>query len=261
MRFGIALRGLTLFALVVCCTSTARASTPADQLQDFDDELRRVLHRIATADLSTCEEARAASRSFEAKWLLLRTDLSELAPKFDALLPLVENLQRAAETMCATSETRAEGEVQAMRALVSPPLIAEKAIIAQPGSDTCETAPLIAFGSYTGSLAGATLDGSTGCGGQGDGDVWYRVSSPSYLRFAADTIGSDFDTVLSVHLECPGTANNQVSCNDDAFGLQSALGAQLSTNQSLWIRISSFEGSGGQYQLNYGTGGGRSAAR
>lgn len=246
-----------VLAGLLFCATTVLGSTPQERLRDFDADLNRTLHRIATADLATCEETRAAAEGFEANLRLLRTEAPELASKFDALAPLVGNLRRAAETLCSVRETRANGELQAMRALVSPLGLpgVDKSVIAQPGSDTCETAPLIAFGSYTGSMVGTTLDGSATCGGQGSGDVWYRISSPSYLSFLVDTLGSDFDSVLSLHSECPGTTSNQVSCSDDAVGLQSALESNIYASQSLWIRISSFEGIGGQYQLNYGTGG------
>ncbi len=258
MRYNSSVRPVTiLLACLVLCTTTALGSTPQERLRDFDRDLNRTLHRIATADLASCEAARATAGTFEAELRLLRAEIPELASKFDALSPLVGNLRRAAETLCSVRTSRADGELQTMRSLLLPPGIprVDKAIMALPGSDTCETAPLIAFGSYTGSLLGTTLDGSTGCGGQGSGDVWYRVDSPSYLRFLVDTFGSDFDTVVSVHLECPGTTSNQIACDDDTAGLQSALLSEVSANQSVWIRISSFDGIGGQYQLNYGIGG------
>jgi hypothetical protein len=54
------------------------------------------------------------------------------------------------------------------------------------------------------------------------GSVFYRFRPAADVRVQVDTLGSDYDTVLSV-LRGPLNDLRQVACNDDALGLDSAV--------------------------------------
>lgn len=76
--------------------------------------------------------------------------------------------------------------------------------------------------------AATTSDPANACGGASMGkDLWYRVDPSHAGLLFIDTLGSDFDTMLSVYLHtqtperclCPFVDDVQViACNDDAAG-------------------------------------------
>ncbi len=53
--------------------------------------------------------------------------------------------------------------------------------------------------------------------------VWYEFTPVSNERYAADTIGSDYDTTLYVGTPNGSGGIDVIACNDDAFDLQSAV--------------------------------------
>jgi len=53
--------------------------------------------------------------------------------------------------------------------------------------------------------------------------VWYEFTPVSSERYAADTIGSDYDTTLSVGTPNGSGGIDVIACNDDAVDLQSAV--------------------------------------
>ncbi len=101
----------------------------------------------------------------------------------------------------------------------------------QPANDVCGNAIAVSPGWYLGTLAGATNDGNSTCGGFVSGqpnaevDAWYYFTAPKAGTLYVSTCGThDFggidagmDTVLSLHSGCPGTTANQIAgaCNDD----------------------------------------------
>ena len=93
---------------------------------------------------------------------------------------------------------------------------------------------------YFGTTAGADVDGSAGCGASNTTpDVWYRYKPSSNGQATISLLGSSFDTVLSVHSGCPGTAANQVACNDNYYGMvQSRIQMTVVGGNTYWIRIS-----------------------
>jgi hypothetical protein len=69
------------------------------------------------------------------------------------------------------------------------------------------------------------------------------------------------DTVLSLHSGCPGTAANQIACNDDAIGgvcagmdsgtlRDSAVTAGVTAGQHLLVRVAGYNGSSGVFSLH-----------
>jgi hypothetical protein len=124
------------------------------------------------------------------------------------------------------------------------------------GSDTCSAPTAVPAGEYAGCTTGASVDGSTNCGGGGangfGADVWYSWTPHCSGNVIIDTFGSAYDTVLSVHSACPDNADSHtIACNDDGFG---GPGASLVTfNYSAYttylIRISGYNGLSGNYAL------------
>jgi len=101
---------------------------------------------------------------------------------------------------------------------------------AAPGNDDIGGATVVGGIPYTdGPLD--TTEATSGAGdppfcygGPGDSaTVWYSFTADGSARLQADTVGSDYDTTLYV-----GTPDGQggisvIACNDDTFGLQSAV--------------------------------------
>lgn len=93
----------------------------------------------------------------------------------------------------------------------------------------------------------ATSDGSCSCDcGPGPKDVWYCITPKCDDPITINTCGTGFDTVLSVHDDCPGTVANQVTpggCNDDAttgpcaFTTQSELTFTPTPCTTYYIRV------------------------
>src|SRR5204862_4207984 len=116
---------------------------------------------------------------------------------------------------------------------------------AQTPSDACAAAPLVVVpGSYAGSTASATNDGSAGCGSSSTTrDVWLKVIPAADASLVVSTCSmASWDTVLSVHTACPGNSGNQVGCLDDSCGQQTNLAVGVTANTTYYVRISGFNG-------------------
>ncbi|MFN7020904.1 MAG: trypsin-like peptidase domain-containing protein [Phycisphaerales bacterium] len=123
-------------------------------------------------------------------------------------------------------------------------------------NNTCANAPALAVNTpVTGTTAGATTDGSAGCGAPSlpntAPDVWHAFTPPTSETYRFSTAGSAFDTVLSVHTSCPGTASNQIGCNDDAAAgdLTSRLDLPLTAGTTCYVRIAGYNQATGAYML------------
>jgi hypothetical protein len=125
-----------------------------------------------------------------------------------------------------------------------------------PANDDCAAAAILVAGTVSGETLTATTDGSTTCGGSGP-DVWFRYVAVADGLVQFDTVGSDYDTVLSLHSGCPGTTDNQLECNDDWFGLQSRVVHAMTVGQEVLVRVGGCcGGDTGNFQLNAGAVGG-----
>ena len=125
-----------------------------------------------------------------------------------------------------------------------------------PANDACFNATPIGVGSYFGATTAATNDGSASCGSSTSSpDVWYSFLAPCGGTLVVDTCGSNYDTVISVHTACPGTAANEIGCNDDdAFcggnpPRQSYLAVPVNGGQTYYIRVTGYLGLTGNYAL------------
>ncbi len=91
------------------------------------------------------------------------------------------------------------------------------------------------------------------------GDVWYEFTPQVAGLYFFDCLGSDFDTIVSVHEGCGGAA---IYCNDDyyknfdgwascvpAVENISRIGGILYPGQTYHVRVSGYEGNEGDYAL------------
>jgi hypothetical protein len=83
--------------------------------------------------------------------------------------------------------------------------------------------------------------------------VWYSHTPASSGPLTIDTVGSLFNTVLSVHSGCPGTTANEVACDDDItvnVNLQSSVTFSAVGGTTYLIRVAGFDGENGAHTLN-----------
>jgi hypothetical protein len=120
-----------------------------------------------------------------------------------------------------------------------------------PMHDDCAAAQIICPGvAYYGLTTAATTDGSASCEGPFAGpDVWYYYEPYGSGYTLVSLCESGFDTVLSVHTECPGTAANEIACNDNYCGQQSGLQWFVVSGNSYWIRVAGAAGATGYFKL------------
>ncbi len=130
-------------------------------------------------------------------------------------------------------------------------MVGEPAAIAQ--SNSCSSATVIGTGTYSGTTVGATNDGSCSCGlAAASADVWFRFNAPQSCLMNVNTCGSAYDTVLSIHTGCPGTAANEIVCNDDSCGNGSQVLLTAAAGTSYWIRVAGYNGAVGAFTLSVG---------
>lgn len=103
----------------------------------------------------------------------------------------------------------------------------------------------------TQSTASATVNGADpehSCTGSRDSNtVWFRLTANFTGRVRANTMGSDYDTVLAAY-NGTNTPGAEVACNDNSGGtLQSLIEFPVSLGQTYWIEVS------GRGQLGAGT--------
>ena len=117
--------------------------------------------------------------------------------------------------------------------------------------DQCAAAELICPGHWMGgSTSAATNDGSASCGlSSASPDVWYFYQPAGNGYATISLCGSAYDTVLSLHTGCPGTADNQLICNDNGCGLQSTLSYYVQSGHAYWIRVSGGNGAAGEFDI------------
>jgi hypothetical protein len=128
-----------------------------------------------------------------------------------------------------------------------------------PTNATCPGAIAITPGTYTGSTGFAGTEGSSICGNTGAApDVWYTFTPVNNGTARLDTCSSTYDTVLSVHTGCPGTAANQIACSDDALPFTPCAGTVQSTvdvavlaGHTYTVRVSGYGGASGAFTLHY----------
>ncbi|MEM7350604.1 MAG: carboxypeptidase regulatory-like domain-containing protein [Acidobacteriota bacterium] len=233
--------------------STTVADSIGEHLRQLDRKLHhqlRVIERRGVDDpAQQSEEIRRFGhhlRQMEGRIRGLGSPARKiLSDKAQAIGRKLKALERATQ-LGPPSKTEDRGAESAVRI----PLV--KGV---PATDDCANAMAIGDGTFLGTTVGATNDGAATCGGAAAPDVWFRYSSPVGGRIYFDTLGSEFDTVLSLHASCPGTELSQLTCNNDSTGLQSALDYFLLPGDEAWVRVSGAGGATGQFTLHVGAGG------
>jgi hypothetical protein len=117
----------------------------------------------------------------------------------------------------------------------------------------CSTILAASAGTYFGDTWAAGNEGDSTCGGNDSPDVWYVYTATCNGLVTFDTQGSSFDTMLSVHSACPGTAANQIACNDDIAGSanrNSRVTISVAVGQFYVVRVAGFGLNSGFYALN-----------
>ncbi len=123
-----------------------------------------------------------------------------------------------------------------------------------PAHDTCASAlPACPGESIAGNTASATNDGASNCGDSNSSpDLWY-VYTPATSGSATFSLcsGTSYDSVLSVHSGCPGTAGNDLGCDDDfcAAGGASQVTISVTAGNDYYIRVTGWQGSAGPFNL------------
>ncbi len=104
---------------------------------------------------------------------------------------------------------------------------------------------------HVGCTSGATNDGNASCGTSDTSpDVWYEFTAPATGKISVDTIGSAYDTVLSIHAE--GVPNTSLACNDDVVvgNRDSRVTMNVTQGATYLVRVSGFNGASGEYTMH-----------
>ena len=116
--------------------------------------------------------------------------------------------------------------------------------------DSCAAAQFACPGTYYGTTVGATRDGSTSCAASATApDVWYFYRPYGAGYMTVSLCGSSYDTVLSIHSGCPGTAANEIACNDNDCGNRSTVTIFVQSGHPYWIRISGAGAAAGEFEM------------
>jgi len=121
-------------------------------------------------------------------------------------------------------------------------------------NDFCDGAHPICPGAHDGSTTGMNNDGSASCGNSSSTpDVWYsyRPRNDGTLHLSTCS-AANYDTVISVHSDCPGTIANQLACVDDACpggGTGTDLFMPVFRGVTYYIRVAGYQGATGNFVL------------
>lgn len=137
-------------------------------------------------------------------------------------------------------------------------MAAASAALGQPANDVCTNATPIPFGgTLVASNVGATSDVLTGGCTQGDeADVWFTFTAPYEQGFTFSTrpTGDRLDTTITVWPACDAISGESLACSDDQhfpFGsLDASVDVDLLAGQSVVIRVASFGGRTGSFQIH-----------
>ncbi len=119
-------------------------------------------------------------------------------------------------------------------------------------SDFCQDAIEICSGTTTGSTVGATPDGSSSCGNFPDNekDVWFSYTPETDGTVNIDTCDGFWSNTLSVHTGCPGTAANELVCDEYSCQGLTSVSFAATGGQTYLIRLTGFAANEIEYTLN-----------
>jgi hypothetical protein len=126
-------------------------------------------------------------------------------------------------------------------------LVPTSALAAAPTNDDIANAtPVTAlpFADSVDTTDATTAQDDPDCVGNGP-TAWYVYTPATDQQLLADTLGSDYDTTLSVYTGSPGSLT-QIACNDDAVGVQSAVLFDAASGTTYFFMVGAFaSGDGG----------------
>jgi hypothetical protein len=131
-----------------------------------------------------------------------------------------------------------------------PPPVGEVFGCDAPGDLTAALDPDGTY-SVSGSTAGAAGTQSGECGGNGPESVFaFTAPSAGTWKFTTQLRGEgeSYDTVLYVRTGCDDVAS-ELTCNDDAGNLQSAVSVLLEAGQTVFVFVDSYGADGGPFTL------------
>jgi hypothetical protein len=99
---------------------------------------------------------------------------------------------------------------------------------------TVVTAVPFVVGPIDTSEATAAIDDPQDC--HNNGSNWYTFTPTTDISIEVHTIGSAYDTTLGVYAGAPG-ALSLIECNDDFYGLQSAIRFDAAANTTYYIMV------------------------
>lgn len=134
------------------------------------------------------------------------------------------------------------GAAMALSAMSAP-----MAFAAPPANDDITNAMLVpgvpfADGPIDTSQATAASTDPQDC--HNNGSNWYTFTPTADISIEANTIGSDYDPTLGVYSGSPGSLS-LVACNDDFYGLQSAVRFNATANTTYYFMVGFCCGNGG----------------
>jgi len=118
-----------------------------------------------------------------------------------------------------------------------------------PANDRCEAPATVGAGTWYGNTTSATASNyAASCHTSDTRDIWYAYTPSCAGLVVMDTIGSNFDTVLSVYQGCGGL---EVACDDDSFGgYQSQVSFYATADVTYNIRLGGYNAATGSTILN-----------
>jgi len=185
--------------------------------------------------------------------LYVRTDCADPASEvacnddtdlfvFDASLTFAA---RAGETYTAFVDTWGAGGAYTLQ-------VGERALAPDIAASCATPLDLDAPGSYLGTTLGrVSALAPRRCGLAGSaGELVYRLRVAAARRVRFDTIGSSFDTVLTMRTACDD-ALSEAECNDDTMGQASQITFNAEPGRDYFVVVDGFGARAGDVVLNY----------
>ena len=99
----------------------------------------------------------------------------------------------------------------------------------------------------TGNTLGALDEITPSCAGGPSSDLSVAFTAPADGEYVFDTVGSTFDTVLSLLDDCGGS---EIACNDDWVNTRAQLLAPLVAGETVIVNVDGYDDSSGNFTLN-----------
>jgi len=134
----------------------------------------------------------------------------------------------------------------ALSVMAALTVAAPTAAFAQPANDSFSSPVAVTGLPFTTTVdtTEATADPTDPTGCSANGSVWFTFTPATDMRLQVDTVGSDYDTVLSAWTGGPGSFQ-QVACNDDTIGLQSRITVAATAGTTYHFMVARCCGDGG----------------